>query len=157
VSDADAHATCTVGQLARLTGVSPDTIRHYERVGVLPAAVRGANGYRRFPADAARRVMLVRRALDAGFSLADLRSVLGVRDRGGAPCHEVYAMAERRLAELNERIGELERLRDELHAALQQWRVQLERATRGQRVGLLDAWAAGAAPKRRPRAALQRR
>ena len=64
------------GELGRMCGVSADTIRHYERVGVLPAAVRGANGYRYHPRAAAARVMLIRRALAIGFSLAELARIV---------------------------------------------------------------------------------
>jgi len=54
------------GELARLCGVSPDTIRHYERLGILSVAARGTNGYRRFPPETVDRVMLIRRAIAIG-------------------------------------------------------------------------------------------
>src|SRR5262245_36797423 len=85
--------TLSSGELARMCGVSPDTIRHYERVGVLPAAVRGANGYRRFPREAANRVMLIRRAIAIGFSLAEVERILRQRDGGSPPCRTVRALA----------------------------------------------------------------
>ena len=62
------------GELARLAGVSPDTLRHYERVGVLQKPARSENNYRVYPESALPRVMLVRRALAFGFSLAELTS-----------------------------------------------------------------------------------
>jgi DNA-binding transcriptional MerR regulator len=134
--------TYRIGELAKLAGVSPDTIRNYERRGVLPPALRGANAYRRFPATALQRVAVIQRALDAGFSLADLRRVLRVRDSGGAPCRQVYAIAEERLAELERRISTLQVLRDELAAAIGEWKVKLAATPAGERAALLDAWAA---------------
>jgi DNA-binding transcriptional MerR regulator len=73
------------GELARLTGLSPDTIRHYESVGVLPAPHRTAAGYRVYAHDAVDRVLLVQRALQLGFTLAELSEILRVRDTGGRP------------------------------------------------------------------------
>ena len=72
-------------QLARLAGVSTDTLRLYEIRAVAPAG-RSANGYREYPPEACTRVRLVRRALALGFTLDELASIVKVRDRGGAPC-----------------------------------------------------------------------
>jgi DNA-binding transcriptional MerR regulator len=141
-----------IGELAARAGVSADTIRHYERLGVLPAAPRSANGYRWFPASAADRVAVIQRALDAGFSLADIRRVLRVRDSGGAPCRQVYAMAGARLARLDERIRTLQELRSELAAALQEWQAKLATTPEGEKAGLLDAWAKRIANRERRRA-----
>jgi DNA-binding transcriptional MerR regulator len=146
----------TVGQLATMAGVSADTVRHYERVGVLPPARRGANGYRRFSPEAVQRVALIQRALDAGFSLADLRAVLRVRDAGGAPCGQVLAIAEKRLAELEQRVRRLQDIRDELRDALEDWRRALDRTPPGRRAGLLDSWAARAGRRMDPGGRLRR-
>nr|MDQ5839375.1 MerR family transcriptional regulator [Acidobacteriota bacterium] len=77
------------GELARAAGVSTDTLRHYERKGVLACPRRSANGYREYPADALARVRLVRRALAVGFTLDELARILRARERGVAPCREV--------------------------------------------------------------------
>jgi DNA-binding transcriptional MerR regulator len=74
------------GELADLAGVSRDTLRHYERKGVLPRPLRSQNSYRQYPPEALQRVQLVRRALSVGFTLDELAKVLKVRDGGGAPC-----------------------------------------------------------------------
>ena len=68
------------GKLADLAGVSRDTLRHYERKGVLPRALRSQNGYRQYPPEALQRVQLIRRALSVGFTLDELAKVLKVRD-----------------------------------------------------------------------------
>jgi DNA-binding transcriptional MerR regulator len=145
----------TVGKLAGQCGLSADTIRYYERMGILPPARRGANGYRFFPPEAVQRVALIQRALEAGFTIADLQRVLRVRDRGGAPCRQVLAIAETRLAELDARIRALSELRRDLDVAVKDWRARLTGAPHGERLGLLDIWgqrqAAGPATRdRRP-------
>jgi DNA-binding transcriptional MerR regulator len=91
------------GELARLAGVSSDTLRHYERKGVLPLARRLNNGYRKYPADSIHRVRLIRRALAVGFTLDDLAQFLRARDRGLAPCREVRALATKKLTEVESR------------------------------------------------------
>jgi len=74
------------GQLAHLTGVSTDTLRHYERLGLLPLPQRSAGNYRDYSPQSQQRVGLIQRALTIGFSLSELKTILAVRDRGGAPC-----------------------------------------------------------------------
>ena len=77
------------GELARLTGVSADTLRHYERLGILPTSQRTNSGYRMFAPSAVERVQLAQRAVQLGFSLNELSEVLRIRDSGGVPCHRV--------------------------------------------------------------------
>ena len=84
-----------------MTGVSTDTLRHYERVRVLPRPARTAGGYRQYAPEAADRVRLIRRALGLGFSLNELTRILRVRDSGGAPCRQVHALAREKLAQLD--------------------------------------------------------
>jgi DNA-binding transcriptional MerR regulator len=124
--------------VARATGVSTDTLRHYERHGLLPAVTRTAAGYRRYSASTVQRVLLIQRALVVGFSLADLRRVLGVRDKGGAPCRSVRELVGERLKELNRRIEELTALREELRGLLVEWDVRLAKTPHGQRAHLLE-------------------
>lgn len=141
------------GELARLAGVSTDTLRHYERKGVLPAPQRAPNGYRRYPPTALARVRLVRRALGVGFTLAELATILRARDRGRAPCREVRALAARKLAEVEARLTELLALREELRQTLGDWDARLTRVADGERAGLLEALSARndavAAPRKR--------
>jgi len=90
--------TLSPRELAASAGISTDTLRHYEKSGVLPKPARTRAGYRRYPADAARRVALVRRALAIGFSIKELARVFRERDQGGAPCRKVRAIVGDRLA-----------------------------------------------------------
>jgi DNA-binding transcriptional MerR regulator len=126
------------GELARLCGVSPDTIRHYERLRLLPAAVRGANGYRRFPRAAAGRVLLIRRAVAMGFSLEEVGRILRQRDGGTAPCRTVRAMAGEKLDALDRRIAEMQAAREDLARLLMEWDARLERTADGEPAWLLE-------------------
>jgi DNA-binding transcriptional MerR regulator len=153
-------------ELARLTGVSTDTLRHYERKGVLGIPARSGGGYRRYSPEAAAQVRLVRRALAIGFTLNDLAGVLSERNRGGAPCHTVRTLVAERLAELDTRLRDLTELRDELRILLREWDHRLARIPAGTQARLLDVLAdrpavdravarqrrsiAGASPRRRP-------
>ncbi len=140
-ANAPASRPLRAGELARLCGVSTDTLRHYERVGVLPRPRRTAAGYREYPAEAAVRVQIVRRALRLGFSLAELARILRVRDRGGAPCREVRALAVAKLENLERQLAELAALRDQFRDLIADWDFRLTRTPNGQRAGLLDTLA----------------
>jgi DNA-binding transcriptional MerR regulator len=122
-----------------MTGVSTDTLRHYERLGILPRPVRTRSGYRQYPPETADRVRMVRRALAIGFSLAELARVLKVRDRGGAPCRHVHALAVEKLGQIDARIADLIALRTQLQSIVAQWGSTLDRTPDGQRAGLLEA------------------
>ena len=138
------------GELARLAGVSADTLRHYERKGVLPAPRRTSNGYRCYPPEALKRVRLVRRALMMGFTLDELATIFKAHDRGGAPCRAVRRLAAEKLAQVEMRLQELLALREELRATLRDWDVRLDKAQPGERAGLLEALAAREAVKHAP-------
>jgi len=124
--------------VARATGVSTDTLRHYERKGLLPSVTRTEAGYRRYSAATVERVLLIQRALVVGFSLADLKRVLSVRDRGGSPCQSVRALVGERLDGLNQRIEELLTLRDDLRLLLTEWDERLSKTAKGERANLLE-------------------
>lgn len=130
------------GELARLAGVSSDTLRHYERKGLLARPRRSANGYREYLASDLDRVRLVRGALGIGFSLDELARILGVRDRGGAPCHQVRALAATKLTEVETQLAELGTLRDELRRLLKNWDALLSKNAPAERAGLLESLAA---------------
>lgn len=130
------------GQLAKLAGVSTDTLRHYERKGVLGRPRRGSNGYRQYPVNALDRVRLVRRALAMGFTLDELAGILHIRDGGGAPCHEVRALAAAKLVQVESQLSDLIALRDELRSTLQDWDRRLKRKSTGAPSRLLETLAA---------------
>ena len=134
------------GELAKEAGVSTDTLRHYERKGVLAHPKRGPNGYRQYPADALERVRLVRRALAVGFTLDELAGLLRIRDSGGAPCHEVRALAAAKLAKVESQLSDLLALRDELRVTLRDWDRQLKRKQPGAPARLLESLASQNGP-----------
>jgi len=131
--------TLSSGELADLAGVSRDTLRYYERKGVLPRPLRGYNSYRQYPPEALRRVQLVRRALSVGFTLDELAQVLKVRDAGGAPCEEVRKLAAQKLVNVQDQLRELTALQGELQKTLRDWDTRLARGPRGKRVNLLES------------------
>jgi MerR family copper efflux transcriptional regulator len=119
--------------------VSTDTLRLYEKKGLLPKARRSANGYREYGADTYLRVRLVRQAVALGFTLAELAQILRVRDQGGIPCRDVRALGERKLEALDERLAALARARQRLRVVLAHWDDILARTPSGTRAALLDA------------------
>ena len=129
-------------ELARLAGVSTDTLRYYERLRLLPAAPRSASGYRLFPARALNRVRLIRGALAIGFSVRELAAIFEERDRGGAPCHRVRELAREKLATVESSLSDLQIWRRELKTTLAAWDRLLGKTPRGQRAGLLESFVA---------------
>ena len=125
------------GALAKATGVSPDTIRYYEKIGVLPRASRTESGYRVYPASAAERVLVVQRALRIGFTLAELAEVLKARDAGGAPCGRVYQLAQQKLKGIEADIEALQLTRRYMRKVLADWKQRTQGASPGQKSHLL--------------------
>ena len=109
------------GELSRLAGVSSDTLRHYERLGILSKAPRTSGGYRNYPADSLDRVRLIQSALKVGFSLSELTTILKIRDRGEAPCRRVREMAETKIEDIRQQISDLMSMRDQLEAIVKDW------------------------------------
>jgi MerR family transcriptional regulator, copper efflux regulator len=143
------------GELARIAGVSADTLRYYERLRLLPTAPRSASGYRLFPPESIVRVQLIRSALSIGFSTRELREILGERDRGGAPCHRVRSLVGEKLTALEARLRDLKSLRRELRSTLVEWDALLCKSPRGKQVRLLERFGLSH-PTRQVRNALSR-
>ena len=137
-----------IGQLAQSTGVSPDTIRYYEKIGLLPAARRRESGYREYPDGAGNRVRVIRNAVQLGFPLKEIAKVLRVRDAGGAPCQQVRDYAQALVAQIAQRIGELETEKQALVGMIRHWDDRLARTSPGARAHLLEG---DAIPVRVPR------
>lgn len=116
------------GELAGLLGISTDTLRHYERMKLLPVPRRSPGNYRLYPREAVDRVRLIRNALALGFSLPEMVRILKVRDAGGAPCRQVKGLLEEKLQQMNEQIGDLVAMRDYLKAVLADWDKQIAQA-----------------------------
>ena len=127
-------------ELARLAGISADTLRYYERHRLLPAAQRSLSGYRLFPPEALMRVQMIRGALSVGFSIKELSEIFTVRDRDGAPCHHVRELGTEKLAVVEANIRELQTKRRELKKTIAKWDQLLEQTPRGKRAGLLEVF-----------------
>nr|WP_298410913.1 helix-turn-helix domain-containing protein [uncultured Halomonas sp.] len=103
-----------IGDLARHSGCKPETVRYYERIGLLPDATRSEGGQRRYDERTVRRLTFIRHARDFGFSIEAVRELLEMADHPEMPCDEVDAFAKHHLAEVESRLQRLAALRDEL-------------------------------------------
>jgi len=133
----------SIGHVAATSGVSADTIRYYERLGLLPPPARTAAGYRQYSETIVHRLSLIRNAQRFGFSLAAIRGFLRVREAGGTPCHEVRAAAQRMLDAIDAQITELLSTRTRMRHTLRAWDRALDQTPAGQRAHLLETLTGG--------------
>lgn len=105
----------TIGKLASAAGVNAQTIRYYERSGLLHAPERTPGGYRQFGPDELRRLRFIRRAQGVGFSLAEIRELLALRVRNPRSCADVSRRVDAKIAATENKIHELQRLLTSLH------------------------------------------
>lgn len=129
-----------IGELAREAGLSTDTLRHYERLHLLPVLERTSGGFREYPLDAVRRVKVIQQSLALGFSLEELTQFFIERAAGRHPCRAVRRLAQLKLDALEERLQAMKAAREALHALLRDWDRRLERGGE-QPARLLDSLA----------------
>jgi DNA-binding transcriptional MerR regulator len=103
-----------IGELGERVGVNPKTIRYYEQIGLLPEPARMASGYRSYGDEDAARLVFVKTAQRLGMTLDEIGEILALRDGGRRPCGYVRGVLRREVTELDQRIAELRRLRQEL-------------------------------------------
>ena len=103
-----------IGRLAAQANVSVDTIRYYERAQLLPSPSRTVSGYRSYPVTAVDRLRFIRRAKELGFSLEEIRALLALSDERDTGVASIREIAAQRLADVEARLAELNRLRDGL-------------------------------------------
>jgi len=130
----------TIGHLAKATDTKVETIRYYERIGLLAAPGRTQGNYRVYGGDALSRLSFIRRARDLGFSLDQIRNLLDLAGRAQGDCASVDVLATEHLAEIDRKLADLTALRRELAA--------LVSSCRGGAIGacrILDALAPRAA------------
>lgn len=128
-----------IGSIASQTGVSVDTVRHYERKGLLPDVTRDASGYRRYPAGTIDRIRVIRAALAVGFTLDELARIFRQRASGKPPCAHVLDLATRKLAELDARIAAMIAVRAVLAETATSWKQRLETTPDGGFAHLLES------------------
>jgi MerR family transcriptional regulator, mercuric resistance operon regulatory protein len=108
----------TIGQLAKAAGVGVETIRYYQRRGILTTPSRPLGSQRKYPEESLKQLAFIRRAQQLGFTLEEM--VVLLRLRSGAPCAEGRAHAQRKLEEIETRVAELNRVRRKLRAIVRE-------------------------------------
>jgi DNA-binding transcriptional MerR regulator len=111
-----------IGQLARLAGVKPDSVRFYERNRLLPKPARNANGYRAYGETTLAQLRFIKKAQSLGCSLDEVRRILDLRGQGSTACRSVLAIAEATLTETDIKLRDLQKFRDSLAASVTRWR-----------------------------------
>lgn len=106
--------TLTIGKVALEAGLAIDTIRYYEREGLLPAPARRPSGYRDYPADTVKRLRFIRRAKDLGFTLGEIADLLQLTERSQHDMAGMKQAAEAKLTLVKAKLSELERMRKAL-------------------------------------------
>ena len=115
-------ARYTISQLARAADVPASTLRYYERVALLEPEDRSEGNYRLYTAESLRRLRFIRAAQAIGFTLDDVKLLLGAQDRSTPSCREVQHLVEQRLEDIDKRLSDLRHVQKVLRAALQKCR-----------------------------------
>lgn len=110
----------TVGKVAAEAGVNIETLRYYERKGILPEPPRSPSSYRLYPEDTVRRVRFVKRAQELGFTLKEVKEILSLRVTRGARCRDVQQQAEVKIQEIDQKIRALQAMQNVLQQLVQQ-------------------------------------
>ena len=107
-----------IGELAGHAGTTPETVRYYERLGLLPAPVRTDANYRDYAPQAVEQLAFIRHARELGFELSDIRSLIALAETPDRPCEDVDEIANNHLAQVEQKLRRLTSLRDELAAVI---------------------------------------
>ncbi len=105
------HEAMRIGQLASAAGVNVQTLRYYERRGLLREPERTSAGHREYPEEAVRRVRFIKRAQELGFTLKEIEDLLRLRDDRSASCSDVRAAARTKMEDIDRKIGSLRAMR----------------------------------------------
>jgi len=104
----------TIGKVAGQAGVGVETVRFYERSGLIDQPPRTGAGYRKYPEETVRRIRFIRHAKELGFSLKEIGELLDLQNDPAATCGDIQRRAEAKLDDIGRRIKELEKMRDVL-------------------------------------------
>jgi len=107
-----------ISEASAVSGCHQETIRYYERVGLVPPPRRTGNGYRAYTEDDVNRLRFISRGRELGFSLDEIRSLLRLSDEPNLSCEEVDQLARTHLVSIRERIDELQRMAEEVDRVL---------------------------------------
>ncbi len=106
--------TLTIGKVASRARIGVETIRFYERRQLIDPPPRTAAGYRQYPGSTVQRLRFIRRAKELGFSLKEIRELLILQEDPGSTCGDIMERAEQKLADINQRIDDLTKMRNAL-------------------------------------------
>jgi DNA-binding transcriptional MerR regulator len=138
-----------IGDVAKLSDISPATIRYYEELGLLTAPPRSESGYRHYPEAIVEELRFIKKGQGLGFTLEEIGAILKLSRAGEAPCTHVLELAERNLAAAEERIRQLQAFRDRLSAQIARWKGKsMPVCSTG---GLCEIIASADLPEKRPR------
>ena len=104
----------SIGQVAKQTGVTVETVRFYEKQSLIVAPQRTDTGYRQYPLDTVKRVQFIQHAKEVGFTLKDIGELLALRQRPGTSCTDIKLRATQKIEEVDQKIHDLNRIRDAL-------------------------------------------
>jgi DNA-binding transcriptional MerR regulator len=121
VGEEEGRGMLKIGEVSKRSGVGVEALRFYEKSGLLDRPSRTYSGYRVYGAEVLERLAFIKQAQALGFSLDEIRRIVEDARRGESPCDEVREIVRRRLSELDERLRELHRYRDELQHTLAEW------------------------------------
>jgi MerR family mercuric resistance operon transcriptional regulator len=109
-----------IGEVAKESQVSVEAIRFYERVGLITAPGRSACGYRQYSESAIRQIQFIQHAKRLGFSLKEISELIKLKDTRNASCASVKSTAKARIADIQQKIDDLERMKSELQPLIAQ-------------------------------------
>lgn len=133
-----------VAEIAQASGVSPDTVRYYARIGLLNPTRDPANGYKAFDGADLSRLKFIRHAQELGLTLKEVRAVLAEAEAGESPCPLVRDLVSRHLDDLRAKIDELKSLEARLVDALRMWDAMPDGVPDGDHVcHLIETWSEG--------------
>lgn len=118
---AESSAALKIGEVARMSGAGIETLRFYERSGLLGRPGRTESGYRLYDREVLERLDFIKRAQVLGFSLDEIKQIIAEKQAGASPCEAVRDIVRTRLQELDEHMREMRRYRNELAATLAEW------------------------------------
>lgn len=131
----------TIGKVAKASGVGIDTVRFYERKGLIPPGKKAGTSFREYSGDSARRIRFIKRAQELGFTLSEIKELLEIRVSSKATCSQVKTRSDAKLEEIEEKIQDLRKIKRSLAALSEQCR---NGSAPGSECPILDSFEAGA-------------
>ena len=121
VGEDEGRRMLKIGDVSKRSGIGVEALRFYEKSGLLDRPSRTFSGYRVYGEEVLERLAFIKRAQTLGFSLEEIRQIVDDARKGQSPCDEVREIVRRRMEELDERLRELRRYRQELKSTLEEW------------------------------------